>query len=97
MSNISQSQANLVTAADGGMDVVSGAISSLAATSISGLRGWKYCVCLAETIISAIVDDGSPASTNLTTWTYAAGTLLSANGLFTSITLTSGTVAMVRG
>lgn len=57
---------------------------------------WTSFVVLQDTIISAITDNGSNASTIPTATELPAGTFISANGLFSSIQLTSGMLEMVR-
>ena len=60
---------------------------------------WKALVVLIEATINTIVEDGGN-STNVSTiptaTAFPAGTFISAKGVFTSIDLTSGTVAMYR-
>jgi len=94
MSNISQTQTNLITGAAAGVDIIS---NTLTHTPPSGSRGWKYLIVSVECVVNDITDNGSLPSTNIETVTLSAGTLVSANGLFTSVHLGSGTVVLVRG
>ena len=57
---------------------------------------WKAFIVLAEATINAITDNGDDVSTIPTASAIPVGTFISANGNFTSIDLTSGTVIMYR-
>lgn len=57
---------------------------------------WKDFVVLEDAIVAAITDDGTTASVGIDGGTLPAGTYVPANGNFTSIQLTSGTVSMGR-
>ncbi len=57
---------------------------------------WKAFVVLVAATINAITDNGGKVSTVPTATELPAGTFVSANGVFTSIDLTSGMVAMYR-
>lgn len=57
---------------------------------------WAAFVVLADVVINAVTDDGNDASTIPTATTLPAGTFATANGTFTSIDLTSGTILMIR-
>jgi hypothetical protein len=57
---------------------------------------WKAFVVIDEATINAITDNGGSASTVPTATAIPTGTFVSANGVFTSIDLTSGSVAMYR-
>jgi len=94
MTNNSVTASVFQTSAAMGVDVIS---DTNAHTPPSGSNGWKYLVVSVEAVINAITDNGSPVSTNLTGVTFSAGTLISANGLFTSVDLTSGTAILIRG
>ncbi len=94
MANNSVTTSVFQTSATMGVDIIN---DTDVHTPETGSNGWKYLVVSAEAEINAITDDGDLASTNLTGVTLSAGTLISANGLFTSVDLTSGTVVMVRG
>ena len=83
------------TAADMGMDIIDGANSVDA--SVVPFGGWKYAVCLAETVVASFTDNGGTPSTGFVGVTLSAGSMIAANGLFTAFALTSGTVAMIRG
>ena len=57
---------------------------------------WTSFVVLEATVINAITDNGPSPSTVLTAVSIPAGLYVKANGVFTSIDLTSGSVAMTR-
>jgi len=57
---------------------------------------WKAFIVYEAAVISAITDDGEDPSSIPTGETIPAGAFVGANGHFTSITLTSGKVAMSR-
>ena len=94
MSNNSVTASIFQTSASMGVDVFNDTNTHIPP---SDSRGWKYLVVSVESVINAITDDGDLPSTNLTGVTFSAGTLLSSNGLFTSVDLTSGTVVAIRG
>lgn len=59
--------------------------------------GWVALVALDDIVINAITDNGDNPSLIPTATTFRAGSYISAEGLFTSIDLTSGVVGMIRG
>jgi len=99
MSNISQSQANLVTAASAGVDVLDFTTDGAGPfTPPAGSRGWKFMTVSTEAVLGSLTETGgNPDSTGIVGPTLGAGTLLSANGLFTSIGLGSGCIIALRG
>ena len=91
---VSTERTTLQTGAAMGVDIID---DTNAHTPTTPSKGWKFLTVSVEAEIHANTDDGAVPSTNLTGIVLSAGTLLAANGLFTSVTLTKGTVVMVRG
>ncbi len=77
-----------------GVDTISGTV---AVTPPAGVDGWKYYVAMSDTVINAFTDNGDTSSVISSGVTITAGNFVSANGLFTSITLTSGDGVAYRG
>lgn len=93
--NTSQTSTNFITGAVAGVDIISGQGAALSLPE--NCRGWKYVVVSVEAIIASFTDSGDTDSTGIVGTTLSAGTLISANGLFTAVTLTSGTIVAIRG
>ena len=78
-------------AADG-IDSISGTNE---VTPPAGIEGWKYYVAMSDTTFDTFTDNGDIPS--VISITITAGNWVSANGLFTSITLSSGDGIGIRG
>lgn len=76
-----------------GVDIKDGAGTYTPPDQVS----WKGFVVLADTVVAAITDSGDRPSTGITSMTLPLGTVVSANGHFTSIQLTSGSIELIRG
>ena len=57
---------------------------------------WKNFVTGSEVVVASITDNGGTPTVGITGGTIPAGMFISSAGVFTSITLTSGTVVMGR-
>lgn len=77
-----------------GVDVIK---DTSAHTPPTGVRGWKSIVALQDTVVAAFTDNGDLPSTGIVGATITAGNFVTAHGLFTSVQLTSGTAALIRG
>ncbi len=99
MSNPSVTAAILRTSAEAGVDVFDFTTDGAGPFSPpSGCNGWKYAVISTEAVFGVLTETGgSPASSGIVGPTLGAGTLVSANGLFTVVGVGSGCVVMVRG
>jgi len=59
---------------------------------------WKGCVVLAEAVFSIFTDSNTAApSTGIVATTFPVGSVITASGVVTNFTLSSGTVMMIRG
>ena len=59
---------------------------------------WKGCVCLSETVFAVFTDSNTTTpSTGVVGATLPVGTVVTACGIISNFTLTSGSVEMIRG
>ena len=98
MKNTAQTTANYLTAAASGMDIFTDTNTH---TPIGQIRGWKYIAVMDDATIETAVEGFSDTpSTGINGVAFPAGSLIAANGLFTSVKMAdqaNGVIACIRG
>lgn len=75
-----------------GVDIVTGTGANVPTGNIQ----WKGFVVLIEATVTAFVDDGDTDSTGIVSTVLPVGAVVTANGKITSITMSAGTIEMIR-